>query len=331
MEFLRLVLAAVIMVAFSSCYEEFEPEVDQNPVLCVNSLIKVGEPIDLELSQTRMFTSPPMQWSDLSDVSTCFYANGNEVPQDYTPKAGDKIRIIVRHPQYSPAIAETTIPYAVPIYEVKCDVVNLREHEDMPFDLRTIRIFTFDLRIVLTFTDFINSDDYYQFVYSTDEESESCNVGLSLGSFAYESEPIFHEHVSVFDELTGADDNVEFTFFSDRQFRGKSSALNLNFYDNMIAVEDPEYIDCPYLNLVLNTVSESYYRWSIYKWCVDEGITDELADFGFAESKWGYSNVSTGAGVVGACNQSIYKLDLSTFLEPALKERLSLLTKIIQQ
>ena len=31
-----------------------------------------------------------------------------------------------------------------------------------------------------------------------------------------------------------------------------------------------------------------------------DGITGDLSDIGLAESKWGYSNVSTGAGVVAA-------------------------------
>lgn len=71
-------------------------------------------------------------------------------------------------------------------------------------------------------------------------------------------------------------------------------------------------------NRPLNTVSKSYYNWAIYKWNADNGINGDLADIGLAESKWGYSNVSTGAGVVAAQSTSEVTIDLKNFLKSAI-------------
>ena len=119
----------------------------------------------------------------------------------------------------------------------------------------------------------------------------------------------------------GNDEDTQFVFFSDRQFSGKTYTLHLNFSDNSFHVKSQEYdeslLECG-VNLYLTTVSKSYYNWAVYKWNVDEGITGDLSDIGLAESKWGYSNVSTGAGVVAAQSSSKYTIDLKEFLKTSL-------------
>ena len=65
-------------------------------------------------------------------------------------------------------------------------------------------------------------------------------------------------------------------------------------------------------------MSQSYYNWAVYRWNVDEGITGDLSDIGLAESKWGYSNVSTGAGVVAAQSFSKATVNLKEFLKTIL-------------
>ncbi len=65
-------------------------------------------------------------------------------------------------------------------------------------------------------------------------------------------------------------------------------------------------------------VLQSYYYWAVYKWNADEGILGDLSDMGLAESKWGYSNVSTGAGVVAARSVAGYTISLKGFLRTAI-------------
>lgn len=51
------------------------------------------------------------------------------------------------------------------------------------------------------------------------------------------------------------------------------------------------------------------------------GILGDLSDIGLAESKWGYSNVSTGAGVVAAQSSSKFTIDLKEFLKTTLNNK----------
>lgn len=68
------------------------------------------------------------------------------------------------------------------------------------------------------------------------------------------------------------------------------------------------------LYITLTSISQSYYNWSLYKWYIDNGIISDLSDIGLAESKWGYSNVSTGAGIVVAQSSNTYKINLNKLI-----------------
>ena len=46
-----------------------------------------------------------------------------------------------------------------------------------------------------------------------------------------------------------------------------------------------------------------------------------MADIGFADPTWGYSNVSTGAGVVAAQSTTSVTIDLTEFLKTILNKK----------
>lgn len=170
-------------------------------------------------------------------------------------------------------------------------------------------------------------DNYYLFGYnwfSTQTDNPMHYGELSIGNFEYDSEPIFKEHVGVFETVMGNDDSSGSLFFSDRQFQGKTYTLHLNFSGNTFSVKSQNYdeslLDCG-INLYLTSVSRSYYDWAIYKWNADEGILGDLSDIGLSETQWGYSNVSTGAGVVAARSSAKYTIDLKEFLSQALSQQ----------
>ena len=139
-----------------------------------------------------------------------------------------------------------------------------------------------------------------------------------VGQFEYDAEPIFKEHIGVFETIMGNDEATSFVFFTDRQFAGKTYTLHLNYTDNVFRVKSQKYdeslLECD-MTLFLTTVSPSYYNWAVYKWNADEGILGDLSDIGLAEPKWGYSNVSTGAGVVAAQSSAKHTVDLKDFLK----------------
>ena len=188
---------------------------------------------------------------------------------------------------------------------------------------------TFSINIEMDVNDPAGTVNYYHFGYDwfsppgDDDQTGHYVPALSIGKFEYDSEPIFKEHVGVFETVMGNDDETDFVFFSDRQFSGSTYTLHLNFSNNLFRVQSQVYdesrLECG-VNLYLTTVSQSYYNWAVYKWNVDEGIIGDLSDIGLAESKWGYSNVSSGAGVVAAQSSSKFTIDLKDFLKSTLRK-----------
>ena len=318
-------------VILTGCYEDFSPEVDTKPVLCLNSLITAGEPIEVKVSHTWMFNDEKGKNNHaVTDAKLTILANERIVGKDYLPKEGDKIRIMAESPTYGNAMAEVVVPCATPIGKVKFTpvVTNIWKGDEDFFHYQMLADITFNLNIEMEINDPAGTDDYYKFDYSPFIGIWNGNLGddfeasgpdpFTIGTFEYNAEPIFKEHVGVFETVMGNGEDTDFVFFTDRQFPGRTYTLHLNFTNNTFNIKNEIYddslLECG-LTLYLTTVSESYYNWAVYKWNVDEGITGDLSDIGLAESKWGYSNVSTGAGVVAAQASAKYTIDLKEFLE----------------
>lgn len=321
MAILRYIIPILSVFLLTGCYEDFNPEIDTKPVLCLNSLITAGEPIKVNVTHTWMFNDEKSERNhDVTDAVVTILANEKIVSPDYLPKEGDKIRIVAESPTYGTATAEVIVPYATPIGKVNVSpmVTDIWKGEEDFFHYEMLADITFNLNIEMDVNDPAGTDNYYQFGYDWSGQAADGSPTLSIGKFEYNSEPIFKEHVGVFETVMGNDEDTGFVFFSDRQFSGKTYTLHLNFSDNIFRVESQDYneslLDCR-VNLDLVTVSQSYYNWAVYKWNVDEGITGELSDIGLAESKWGYSNVSTGAGVVAAQSSSRFTINLKEFLK----------------
>ena len=323
-------------VILTGCYEDFSPEVDTKPVLCLNSLITAGKPIEVKVSHTWMFNDEKNQNNHaVTDAKVTILANERIVGNDYLPQEGDKIRIMAESPTYGNAMAEVVVPYATPIGKVKFTpvVTNIWKGDEDFFHYQMLADITFNLNIEMDVNDPAGTDNYYQFGYNWFSESGDEDINgeldasrppsLHIGTFEYNAEPIFKEHVGVFETVMGNGEDTDFVFFSDRQFPGGTYTLHLNFTNNTFDIKNEIYdeslLECG-MTLYLTTISESYYNWAVYKWNVDEGITGDLSDIGLAESKWGYSNVSTGAGVVASQASAKYTIDLREFLERTIKQ-----------
>lgn len=327
MAILRYIIPILSVFLLTGCYEDFNPEIDTKPVLCLNSLITVGEPIEVDVTHTWMFNDEKSERDhDVKDAVVTILANGRIVGADYLPKEGDQIRIVAESPTYGTATAEVIVPFATPIGNVKVSPVvkNIWNDEEDFFNYEMSTDITFNLNVEMDINDPGGADNYYHFGYDCFGSDTDGSSTLYIGQFEYNSEPIFKEHIGVFETVMGNDEDTEFVFFSDRQFSGNAYTLHLNFSDNSFDVKSQEYdeslLECG-VNLYLTTVSKSYYNWAVYKWNVDEGITGDLSDIGLAESKWGYSNVSTGAGVVAAQSSSKFTIDLKEFLKTKLNNK----------
>ncbi len=342
MDILRKTIIASLPLLLAGCYEDFDPHIDTTPVLCINSLITAGEPIEVTISRTWVFTDEEGEKDhSVKDASVSIFANGKPVGKEYLPEEGDIIRIEAYSGIYGAAEAEVTVPYATPIDAVKltptlkkCGVRDLNGY-GISVDI------DFDAAIAVTLPNYADSDHYYYLtqdsflpdsplydpedIYGPTKWPTTPSMVHFYGGRFYWNDPIFSEHISSFDEAMDyawVDDPL---FFSDSQFSGSRETLHLGYENGSFSVSqwdtNPEMLDCGYI-LTLYTISESYYKWLNYCWQSDESIMGDFIEFGFAEPVWGNSNVSTGAGVVAARSSVSVRISLRDFLEGYITESL---------
>lgn len=315
----------------TGCYEDFNPEIGTKPVLCVNSLITADEAIEVSLSHSWVYSDGGGN-HEVDDATVAIYANGEIAGADYVAHEGDRIRIEADSKRYGKATGEVTVPHAVTPVNIshEATVTNRWEFEGDD-EMETERCLMFNLNVELTIKDPATIANYYHLGYESFSGNsgdtswpeggyyapEAPRVHFSTGSLNYESEPIFSEHIGVLDAVSG-NDAYGFTFFTDRQFSGKSYTLHLQFTDMALWVTgdtvDEEWLDCG-LQLRLSNVSASYYNWANYRWHADDGLTGDMGNIGLGDPIWGYSNVSTGAGVVAAQSGTTVIINLREFLE----------------
>lgn len=327
-----------LLLLLTGCYENFEPDVSTKPVLCMNSIITAGEPIEVEVTHTWRFDNPGgSKDRDVKDAIVSIYANGRLVSSDYIPQEGDRIRLIADSRTYGEAEAEVTVPLKPCVSALEYTPSLIDSWWDANEEYMNGGV-SLNLSVSMKVEDKQPTQpDYYQLrfscFYETGWNGDSDILGapgpslsyLHEGTFQYQSEPIFSEHIGEFDSVTGADAEG-FTFFTDRQFSGRSYPLHLNFSGMRYSVQSAKYdsslYDCG-INFRLFSVSPSYYSFALYTWQIGNGIIGELGDVGFGDPIWGYSNVSTGAGLVAARTEAIYNVNLKDFIQQAINQTIS--------
>ncbi|MDE6340455.1 MAG: DUF4249 domain-containing protein [Muribaculaceae bacterium] len=326
-----------LTLLLTGCYEDFVPDIDTTPVLCINSLITAGQPIEVKVSRTWLYTEENADIDhSVADASVKITVNGELKGSDYIAREGDNIMISAESPTYGEAHAEVKVPYAPDAELLRwTPTLNGYWHNDNNNYKMTAEIL-FNLAAELQIKDDPREDNFYRFSYLGYFHSYSGDNGFDdilempyppeanfdLGKFQTEMEPIFSEHISVLEYITSGG-SYGFSFFTDRQFTGKSYTLNLQFSDCQYEVQakewSPELLDCGY-TFTIHSISRSYYEWANYEWQRDEGIMMDLSEIGFNDPIWGYSNVSTGAGVVAAQAMTTVTLPLTSFLDSVIRQ-----------
>ena len=135
----------------AGCEKEFLPKIDSKPVLCVNSLITAGEPINVNVTHTWVFNDVKGDTlHNVTDAKVSIYINGELASDNDIPKEGDNIRIVAQSEEYGDAEASVTVPYSVPIelmdftHEIldANDNPYLQNTEDIRFNLKfRIKVF----------------------------------------------------------------------------------------------------------------------------------------------------------------------------------------------
>lgn len=293
------IIIPALALMLTGCYEDFDPEVDTVPVLAINSLITAGERIEAEVTHTWMYSEGTAEKVNpyVDDAVVTVYVNEVQVGKDYIAGEGDRVMIVAESPTYGRAEAQVTVPHALSGVSVNASV---------SITSLTDTVTVFDADILVTLSDRGATDDYYRLAWSGEGD-------FSPGEFDERSEPIFSEHIGAFETLAGAEAEG-FTLFTDRQFAGGSYTLHLRFKDASVRT----YAADGAYQLELQGVSESFYNWAVYQWQTDNGLTGDIIDFGFGDPVWGYSNVSTGAGVVAARTVRRITVSLRDLLTPSL-------------
>lgn len=353
MGILKKSLILFLPLLLSACYENFTPDIDVTPVLCINSLITAGKPITVNVSHTWVYTdSYTTDYDEVSDAQVDIYVNGVHVSEDYLPIEGDHIKIIARSAIYGEAVADVVVPAVVPIEAVDwhAEIFARQDSTHSYYDAFGYRI---KINAKLTIPDPPGINNFYQFTYEgfpldkikypnyfplndSTVNSNDSPVCFYPGYLNYTVEPIFIEHIGQADLFGGAGSNG-YTFFTDSQFSGDSYILNLQFYDFLFDLDQDkmseitdDLLSCG-LILNLNSISRSYYNLCNYLWNDNYGQIPSMGDIGLADPRYGYSNVSTCAGVVAAQATSSYAIDLKDLLTEEILDSLKAHNKSMLQ
>lgn len=328
MDLLKKTYLLILPLLLTSCWEDFDPRIDTKPVLCLNSLITAGQPIEVKVTHTWVFTDEEgAKDHSVKDAVVEIYANGDPVDASYLPVEGDRIRIHASSLKYGEAEAEVTVPVATQVSDVRfTPTVTKFSSYHSDDNLKINADMWFDIRISMDIDDPKDTDNFHCLSYLTfnphgvwadgDQVSRSAfDVELWGGNFDA-LDPVFYEQVDTFEDI------LEGTYyslvFSDRMFSGEAKTLDFGFSDCRFLLADwdgdPDDLDCGWI-VTIFSISESYYNWLIYVDRAYEVIFNDLVDIGLSEPIWGYSNVSTGAGVVAAQSSASVTIDLRPFLE----------------
>lgn len=311
------ILKKIIFFAFplflTGCYQDFDPKIDTKPVLCLNSLITAGEPIYVNVSRTWVFTEiDGAKNHSVDDAELQIFANDILIDSDYIAKEGDHIHIIATSKKYGEAEAEVTVPFATQISAVdftpKVTDVEMTQTPGWGINARI----KFDAYINLRISDDEKTDDYHRLIDKSFDQNQI--VSFSPGSFE-PLDPVFYEQTNTLDDVMNG--SYYSMYFSDRLFNRETNTINFAFSPCYIHLsgwkEDQADLECGW-EFTLFSISVSYYNWLAF--CDQAGgiVFGDFGDYGLADPIWGYSNVSTGAGVVAAQSSATITLNLQNFL-----------------
>ena len=344
MAILKKIYPLALPLLLTGCFEDFNPHIDTTPVLCLNSLVKAGQPIEVKISHTWLYTDETGRKDhSVADAMLEIYANGDLVDADYIPKEGDRIRIHASSLKYGEAEAEVTVPIAADItrtdFTTTTDDIWTKYTQGWGLDADI----QFDIRMLMDIADRKETDDFHYLTYKTyqpetgilsdtDDDPDamkrqgraSFNAYLSEGNFDA-LDPVFYELTEPFEEIMNGG-SAYTTIFSDRLFNGEPKTLTFGFSPCFFKLSgwdgDPEDLSCGW-DITLYSISESYYNWLVYTDQATGIIFGDFGDIGMSEPVWGYSNVSSGAGVVAARSSTTVHIDIKDYLKKTLASALN--------
>lgn len=337
---LRLLPALLVLPLLTSCMQDFNPDIYQDPVVCINSRIVAGEPVVVRVTRTWRWNEgnpgdeldinlkdadvvlyvndEPLEHlryevREIDDFASWWYGRGEYgvfvTDSDYRPAPGDRIRITADDKTYGFAEGSVEVPQPVDIEDVKAYPSGISESVD-----GNTAICTGESTLELFFTDPADRRDFYEFDYHYRYGPDTSEHKYFYAQVNPSVEPLFSEHMSAIESIDA--DVSGYYFFSDRQISGKRYPLHVRVegiyypYDAAQGVgSNPSAIE-----FVLYSISESMYRHVISVWQGNDGTLGALSGIGLADHVWESSNVSTRAGVVCAVTPTRFAVPVSRLL-----------------
>ena len=314
----KTITLLILPLLLTGCYESFDPKIDTIPVLCLNSLITAGSPIEVKVSRTWVYTDKTGEKDhSVDDAVVMLYANGALVDSGYIPEQGDHIRIHASSVRYGEAEAEVTVPVATPISGVESSgkVESLRIQDTPGWGINAD--LQFGINISMAIADPKDKDNFH--ILSYDTFDQSWRSDFSSGYFET-VDPVFYEQASPFEDVMNGGGYE--LFFSDRLLNRATNALDFGFTPCFFHLNgwkgELSELECGW-DMTLYSISESYYNWLTFCWQSDGIVFGDFGDWGLSEPIWGYSNVSTGAGVVAAQSSVAIQINIKDFLMKTLE------------
>lgn len=314
----RPLIVLILASAMTGCYSEFDPDVTESPVLCINDVVSAGEPVEVTLTHTWQYSDGPGD-IDVTDAEVVMWVNGRPCrDMSYRPAPGDTLLFEARSERYGAAKGQTLVPHvpAVSLTAIDCRPNCLQIYDSSDEEAGIVEEMAFismPMVLRLRITDPGPGNDYFSLAEFRMGVSA---VEYGYGYIDYNAEPLFSEHISVLESVFGAD-AYGFTVFSDRQFSGKSYDLSV-VLDSFVICVPTDINECS-MSVVLASLSESLYKWYIYDWRTTNGVGATLGDIGLAEGLSGFSNVSSGAGLICARSEVQVSIDLMPYITQALE------------
>ncbi len=318
MEILKKAYILILTVLLAGCRDELVLDINPAPVLCINSLVKEGEPVDVSVTHSWLYSDVEAEADcSVKDAEVTIYVNGSPAGDGYLPREGDHLRLVAESATYGRAEADVAVPVGMSIGALHWDAA-ITNVEERQADDHIWYVYHIDLKARFTISDNADTRDYYQFSYLPFPRGVESD-GSVIDHFRVDgymiTDPVFSEQLDGLDMIVGK--NKVYALFTDRQFNGLPYTLNIEFRDITLTLRDDEFsdtlLDCG-LELTLSTVSPSFYAWNIYSMGIHDGTLWDMSNFGFADPVWGYSNVSTGAGVVASITSRTATISLQDFL-----------------
>lgn len=337
MKYLKWLLLCFVLLSVVSCMKEIDLEhLRPAPRLVLNSVMTVGQPVTASLSRTWFYTEDKPNVT-LTDANVHLYVNDQLYGQmtwkegdsgynnrgyyqsPYLPKQGDRLKITANMKEYKEVVAETIIPEPVFIQKASYRVDTIRYANNSQ---------SVEQRVLVTFQDNPDRSDFYLINFYLDypvwdsEKLEFTGEYAQIPAYVdYSDDPLFSSSLTALEKIMGYDwlSGKHGRVFTDDLINGKTYTINVSpgyyYIPGYSSYMEAYNSDFPiYYTVVLQTISEGYYRYMKSILDIDDGTLQEsLAGSGFAEPIRIYSNVVGGTGILGSSNPDRWsiKIDLT--------------------